>query len=111
MGVRAPLLPADALARLLLPVAVTGFVLAVPTGLLLFTTEATALAGNPAFLAKLALIGLALLNILAFHRLAGRRMADWSLSDRPPPGARFAGAASLALWVGALACGRLIAYL
>lgn len=111
IGVRAPLLPTDALARLLLPVAVTGFALAVPTGLLLFTTEATALAGNPAFLAKLVLIGLALLNILAFHGLAGRRMAEWSLADRPPPGARFAGAASLALWVGVLACGRLIAYL
>lgn len=110
MGVRAPLLPVDALSRLLLPVAVAGFALAVPAGVLLFVTEATALARNPAFLAKLGLIGLALLNILAFHGLAGRRMADWCLSDRPPAGARFAGVASLALWVAVLACGRLIAY-
>ena len=111
MGVRAPLLPAAALARLLLPVSVAGFALAVPTGLLLFTTEATALAGNPAFLAKMALAALALANIAVFHGCAGRRMAAWSLDVKPPRAARLAGALSLALWVAVLASGRLIAYL
>lgn len=110
MGARAPLLPADALSRLLLPVAVAGFALAVPTGLLLFTAEATALVRNPAFLAKMALLVLALVNIAVFHSRAGHRMAVWSLADRPPRAARFAGAASLTLWVAVLACGRLIAY-
>lgn len=110
MGVRAPLLPADALARLLLPVAVAGFALAVPTGFLLFMAEATALAGNPMFLTKLALVALALVNIAVFHRGVGHRMAAWGLDARPPAAARAAGAASLALWVAVLACGRLIAY-
>ncbi|MBP2290862.1 DUF6644 family protein [Azospirillum rugosum] len=110
LGVRAPLLPAEALARLLLPVAVTGFALAVPTGLLLFTTEATSLVRNGMFLAKMALLALALVNIVLFHKGAGRRMAAWGVADRPPPAARFAGAASLGLWVAVLVCGRLIAY-
>jgi len=110
LGVRAPLLPADALSRLLLPVAVTGFALTIPTGILLFVTEATALIGNPAFLLKMTLLVLALVNIAVFHSRAGHRMANWTVDDRPPQAARFAGAASLALWIAILACGRLIAY-
>jgi len=110
LGARAPLLPADALSRLLLPIAVTGFALTIPTGVLLFTAEATALVGNPAFLAKMALLVLALANIAVFHNRTGHRMASWSLADRPPRAARVAGAASLTLWVGILALGRLIAY-
>ena len=110
LGVRSARLPADALSRLLLPVAVTGFALAVPTGVLLFVTEATSLVRNPMFLAKMALIILALANIAAFHSHVGRHMAAWSDAERPPRAARLAGAASLTLWIGVLACGRLIAY-
>ncbi|MBP2299211.1 hypothetical protein [Azospirillum picis] len=102
-------LPASPLSRLLLPVAATGLALTVPTGTLLFISEATALAANPAFLAKMALLVLALANIALFHHGAGRTIAAWD--GRPPPMARVAGAVSLALWVGVLALGRLIAYL
>ncbi len=109
MGVRA-LLPADLLARLLLPVAAAGLLLAVPSGALLFVTEAAPLSANPAFWAKMGLLGLALANVAAFHLGPGRRLADWSLDARPPAAARVAGAASLALWTGVLAGGRLIAY-
>lgn len=109
MGLHARL-PAEALSRLLLPVAVIGFVLAVPTGMLLFISEATALAGNPAFLVKMGLLVAALANIALFHRGVGRRILDWGGGGRPPPAARVAGAASLLLWVAVLAAGRLIAY-
>ena len=109
MGLHARL-PAEALSRLLLPVAVVGFVLAVPTGLLLFISEATALARNPVFLIKMGLLIAALGNIALFHRGAGRRILDWGGGGRPPPAARVAGAASLLLWVAVLAAGRLIAY-
>lgn len=109
MGLHARL-PADALSRLLLPVAVAGFVLAVPTGILLFISEATALAGNTAFLVKMGLLVAALANIALFHRGAGRRILDWGGGGRPPAAARVAGAASLLLWVAVLAAGRLIAY-
>ena len=111
-------LPARALSRLLLPVAVAGFAMVVPTGLLLFVSEATALAGNPAFLVKIGLLVLALANIALFHRGPGRQIHLWGGhrdgypgGGKPPPAARLAGAASLLLWVGVLAAGRLIAYL
>lgn len=109
MGLHARL-PAEALSRLLLPVAVVGFLLAVPTGMLLFVSEATALARNPVFLVKMGLLVAALGNIGLFHRGAGRRILDWGGGGRPPPAARVAGAASLLLWVAVLAAGRLIAY-
>lgn len=104
-----PLLPADHLGRLLLPVAVTGFLIAVPAGLLLFTSEATAFAANPMFWAKMGLLVLALLNIVVFHNGIGRRMVSWA-DIRPPLAARVAGAVSLLAWIGVLICGRLIAY-
>lgn len=78
-------------------VAAFGLATAVPAGLLLFATEASAYVHNTVFLAKLALIALALANVALFH---------FGLSP-----SRAAGAASLGLWVGVLACGRLIAYL
>lgn len=104
-----PLLPVDHLGRLLLPVAVTGFLVAVAAGLLLFTSEATAFAANPMFWVKMGLLVLALANIVVFHNGIGRRMESWA-DLRPPPAARVAGAVSLLAWTGVLICGRLIAY-
>jgi hypothetical protein len=77
-------------------------------GLLLFTTEATAYIGNPAFLAKLALVALALANVAWFHtRLAAARRGE----RRATTGVLRLGAGlSLVLWVGTLLAGRLIAY-
>lgn len=103
------MLPADQLARLLLPVAVAGFALAVPAGVLLFTSEAVAFARNPMLWAKLGLIALALINIAVFHIGPGRRWLTWA-DARPPTAVRVAGAVSLAAWTGAIVCGRLIAY-
>jgi hypothetical protein len=77
--------------------AASGLALAIPAGLLLFATEASAYVHNPVFLAKLALIALALANVASFH---------FGLS---PP--RLAGGASLVLWLAVLVSGRLIAYL
>src|SRR5215213_8512984 len=48
-------------------VAASGFVAAAATGLLLFSTRPLAYAQNPAFLIKLALIGLGLLNVAALR--------------------------------------------
>lgn len=89
--------------RAVLPVARFGFLLAVPMGLLLFTTEATAYSRNPAFRLKLVMIVLAIANIALFHRL-GRREPGVSTSLRLTAGL------SLGLWTLTLICGRLIAY-
>lgn len=102
-------LPADGLTRLLRPLAIAGFCLAAPTGFMLFTAEAVSIAKNPMFLAKLTLIALAGANLAIFHLGPWRRVAAWAL-DGPPPAARISAALSIALWLGVIACGRLIAY-
>ncbi len=104
-----PWMSAERLGQVLLPVAIGGFLLAAPTGVLLFTAEAASTATNPAFLVKLALIGLAGLNAVALHAGAWRRIARWD-HGRPPPAVRVAALLSIFLWVGAIAGGRLIAY-
>lgn len=102
-------LAAIGLARHLLPLAIGGFILAAPMGALLFVTEAAALARNPVFLVKLALILLAGLNAAAFHLGPWRAVAGWD-QGRPPQAARVAGLLSIGLWLSVIACGRLIAY-
>ena len=104
-------IPARILARHLLPVALSGFALAVPMGFLLFVTEAAALSKNPAFLVKLCLIALAGLNAAVFHLGPWRSVASWDSTIRPPFAARVFGAASIVLWLSVATSGRLIAYL
>jgi hypothetical protein len=103
-------LPARATARHLLRCARVGFAAAAVSGLLLFAADATAVAANPAFRWKLALIALAGLNALRFHLGPFRRAEAWDLERPAPRGARLAATVSLAAWVGAVTAGRLIAY-
>lgn len=102
-------LSAEGLARHLLRLAVAGFCLAVPMGILLFVTEAVALSRNGVFLVKLAVIALAGTNAALFHLGAWRRVATWD-PQHPPTAARIAGTVSISLWLAVIACGRLIAY-
>lgn len=90
-----------------LPVAAAGFALAAPMGLLLFITEATHIAVNPAFQAKLAFIAVGLANAGAFRLLAWREVVTGAA---PPRAAKIGAVVSLAAWLGAVAGGRLIAY-
>jgi hypothetical protein len=99
-----------ALAHHLLPWARAGLALAAPTGVLLFITDATTLATNPAFQLKLVLIVLAILNTVVFHRWTARSMAAWDVARPTPLGAKLAAIVSLVLWAGVVAGGRLIAY-
>jgi hypothetical protein len=100
----------QALAHHLLPWARAGLALAAPTGLLLFISDAAALAANPAFQLKLVLIALAILNTMVFHRWTVRSLASWDVGGSTPLGAKLAAIVSLVLWTGAIVGGRLIAY-
>jgi hypothetical protein len=88
-----------------------GFALVVPTGFMMFTAHATEFAVNPAFRLKLILIAIALLNAAAFHRWPFRGVAGWDVGGGAPAWARVAAVISLTCWIGAIACGRLLAYL
>lgn len=102
--------PVHELARRLLPWAWAGFAVQVITGALLFSSEATKMAVNPAFRLKMLLIVLAGLQALAF-RLLARRMPAWDANRPTPMTARLAGLSSLALWIGVVAAGRWIGFI
>ncbi|MGM0559634.1 MAG: hypothetical protein ACQETX_01020 [Pseudomonadota bacterium] len=100
--------PADRLARVLLPVAMTGLALAVATGLLLFSVRPFEYLTNPFFPAKLALVALAVANALWL-----RLSLDWRVLREDGRASRrlaVSGLVSLLLWIAALFCGRLIAF-
>ena len=103
-------LPASLMARHHLPWARAALILVVPSGFLMFIAHATEFAENPAFRLKLLFLVLAGLNALVFHRGAFRSVGGWE-SSAVPVTARAAAVASLLLWIGVIAAGRLLAYL
>lgn len=102
--------PATVLADVLLPVAVTGLALAMLAGVLLFSVRATAYADNPWFLVKMAVVSVAVVNVLLLR--SGAAWHRWRAgNDRySPPALRIAAAVSLLAWFAALLLGRLVGY-
>ncbi len=103
--------PIRPLARILLPVAVSGLGLSLFTGLLLFSVSAAKYAATPLFQVKLLLILAAVANALLL-----RRAADWTLAQVPEMAMnsarlRLAGGLSLLLWLAVILCGRFLAYI
>jgi hypothetical protein len=93
----------EPLARVLVPVAATGLVLAITTGAFLFITRASEYAAIDLFLVKAALIGAGVVHALSLHLGSG-------LQNASEARLRTAGAASLSIWLAALLCGRLLAF-
>ena len=104
-------LAVSALERHLLPAARWSLLLIVPTGALMFIAHATEMAANLALRVKLILLAAAFVNAAVFHRWPFRTVGDWDTEVAAPVAARVAGLLSIALWIGVIACGRLIAYL
>jgi len=101
---------ADA-AKNLLPWSLRGLILVIPSGILLFSTNAQTLAHDPTFQIKLTLLALAGVNALVFRSLVYK---DWLKSHNEPKKiptiARLNGIISMMLWISIIACGRLLAY-
>jgi len=97
--------PRAAVARVLVPTAAAGLTIAVAAGLLLFAVRAREYAGLEVVQAKLALVAIGGAAAIAIHLHGG-----WLLERAGS--ARLAGHAALSLlcWLGALVCGRLIAF-
>jgi len=93
-----------------LPVTWVAFAVALVTGLLMFTSNAVEYAHNKPFQFKMLLLLLAGLNMLVFQFVTFRTVGTWNDAVRTPPGARFAGAASLVCWIGVVAFGRWIGF-
>ena len=106
------LLPATvlrAVASYLSRLAGVGIGLAAVTGLCLFSVRPTEYAQNPAFLAKLGLIALGILNVAVVHYGTGWR----GLLAGKAPGAtlRTSAVFSILIWIGAVVAGRWIGFL
>jgi hypothetical protein len=100
-----------ALARHLLPWSVAALLLILPTGLLMFAAHAGDFLSNRAFQLKMALLLAAGLNAAFFHTGPYQSVASWDSNTAAPIGARISVAASIAIWLSVIACGRLLAYL
>ena len=96
------------LARHLLPWAAASLLLLVPTGLLMFVARLGDLIASPVFALKICLVFAALTNAAILHAGAMRGAAAWDTNVMPPLGVRAAAAASLALWMSVVVCGRLL---
>ena len=89
--------------------AATGLALAILTGALLFSVRPAEYAENPAFLAKLSIIALGILNAILIHTGKGWRH---TLADEiAPRRIRYAAGISLCAWIASLLAGRWIGFL
>ena len=91
------------LARQVLPWTLAGFLIAAASGMAMFLASVGDLIANPAFVAKMGLLCAAGTNAAVLH-------ARGPIDPRNAA-TRWQAALSLLLWVGVIACGRMIGYL
>jgi hypothetical protein len=101
-------IPLAVLAPFLSRAAATGAVLAIVTGLWLFSVKPAEYAGNAAFLWKVALLVLALANVALQH--GNRRFAAVIASGALRPMVRLVASCSILLWLSVLVAGRWIGF-
>lgn len=101
-------LPVKDLERYLLPWAERALLLVIPSGFLLFITNAGELGYDPVFWIKMSLLILAGSNALYFHRVVVRTINDDMTTI--PFAAKLIAVFSLILWTAVITCGRLLAY-
>jgi hypothetical protein len=103
-------LPLNGLSRHLLPWSERGLLLIIPSGILLFITNAKALAFDPVFWLKLILLIVAGLNVLVFHKFVFNDKDYLRDSEELPLFSKVFAVISIIVWIAIIACGRLLAY-
>lgn len=101
--------PIAAVGPLLSRTAATGVVAALATGLCLFSVRPQEYAANPAFLVKVALVALGIVNALVLHTRGAWQTA--LATDSAPPALRMQALLSMVIWVGTVLAGRWIAFI
>ena len=100
-----PSVPRPLALRILVPCAAAGLILAIAAGSLLFSVRAHEYAGNGFLQIKLVLIGVGTVSAVALHWQHG-----WLLDTAGKVHTACHATLSTACWLGALVCGRLIAF-
>ena len=110
LGLTLRRVPVSELAGRILPYTITGFVVMVVTGVVLFYGIPIRTYHNVFFRAKVLMLILAGINVWVFHSGIYIKVAEWGRDPKPPMRARMAGMLSLILWAGIVVAGRMIAY-
>ncbi len=92
----------------LVPWGVGGFALSVATGVMFVSSAPDQYLYNPAWQVKMALLALAGANMVLFYLTTSRRVQTLGPEEEPPLAARVFAGASLTLWLGVIAAGRVI---
>lgn len=98
------------LAHHLLPWSRAGLSLVVPSGALLFITNASVLGVDFTFWLKMLLLGVAGINVVIFHTITFPSVADWNYQTNVPVSARIVAVCSIIVWIAIITCGRWLAY-
>lgn len=106
-----PGVPVATLGSVLLPVAMTGLLLAVLTGGLLFIVQPIEYTAQPLFWAKMSFVLFGIGNAIALRRSQAWTEQFPATPLQPALRAKVAGAASLSAWLATLLVGRLLGYL
>lgn len=101
--------PIEVIGPLLSRTATVGVALALLTGLCLFSVRAAEYAQNPAFLTKVSLVALGIVNAMLLHFRAGWHVAI--TTGRVTPVLRMQALLSVMIWIGAVLAGRWIAFI
>lgn len=103
-------LSVQALGRHLLRWTVASLVLVVPAGGMMFSAHPQDFIENSVFQVKLTLIAAAGVNAILFHTGVYRSVDAWNKDVDAPALAKGQAVLSLAIWIGVISCGRLLAY-
>jgi hypothetical protein len=106
LGIASTRRPFTQLARDVLPLTWTAFVLAAVTGSLMFISQAAAYFTTTTFWIKMSIMALAGINMLIFEFITVQGVEEWDVEPTPPPPARLAGGISIACWLLIFVFGR-----
>ena len=94
----------------LAPWIITGFIVMVGSGSLMFYASPVDKYENLFFRAKMGMLILAGVNIWIFFKILSRSISEWDLDPVPPIKIRLAGGAGIVLWAAIITAGRMIPY-
>ncbi len=94
----------------LAPWIITGFIVMVGSGSLMFYASPVDKYENLFFRAKMGMLVLAGVNIWIFFKILSRSISEWDLDPAPPIKIRLAGGAGIVLWAAIITAGRMIPY-
>lgn len=103
-------LPLAAMSRYLLPWSQRGLILVIPSGILLFITNAESLGFDQTFWLKMILLVVAGINALVFHKIGFKDQIDSKIPLKSPFNHKIQALVSIVVWIAVISCGRLLAY-